>query len=190
MGARNAFIYNVDPSKILFLEGNAVDILSRYKDGILSKAIIKSSEKATENDQEEICNGYIITVCNALRNNIDCVFLSPPWGGMDYLKAGKSGYELSKCIRVRGLGGTDYDGNKLLSLASNASKNKKVVYFLPKNINGFHIGKSAWNAGYRNGIELEQNVLNGKLKTVTVYLTNFCARTSKQDKKDHGDKVD
>jgi hypothetical protein len=92
-------------------------------------------------------------------------------GGVDYLRSGNSGYELSKCIKVKGADQVECDGVNLLSLAATAARDQNVVYFLPKNINGFDIGKAAWKNGYRNRIELEQNILNGKLKTVTVYLS-------------------
>jgi len=99
------------------------------------------------------------------------------------------------------------DGDELLALASgsnieretyttnkenqeqimNNGQNRMVVYFLPKNLNGFSLGSAALNAGYgsstmytgkgeennkfrNNFIEIEQNMLNGKLKTVTGYL--------------------
>jgi len=179
MAANNASIYGVDPSRILFVEGNAVEVLALYKDGKMSDSS-KSKDINTPdavNATKEICKGYTICGYDLLPSNIDCVFLSPPWGGMDYLKAGNSGYELSKCIKVNGADPSNdksgCDGDELLSLSAIAAKNKSVVYFLPKNVNGFNIGMSAWNVGYRKGIEMEQNMLNGKLKTVTVYLTEY-----------------
>lgn len=177
MAANNAFVYNVDPSKILFIKGNAIDILGFYSNGGIESKMKKESDDVneSENCQDETCNGYKISGKSSLRKNqnLDCVFLSPPWGGMDYLHAGNSGYELSKCIKVKASDNVIYNGDDLLSMASGASKSKAVVYFLPKNLDGFNIGKSAWNVGYRHGIELEQNLLNGKLKTVTAYLNGF-----------------
>jgi len=47
-----------------------------------------------------------------------------------------------------------------------------VAFFLPRNVDGRSYGRAAWNAGYRGKIELEQNVINGKLKTVTAILNS------------------
>ena len=172
MAANNASIYNVEPSKIVFIEGNAIDILRLYENGNMADPIVP---KEKSNVNREDCHGYtIISGNNSLPTRIDCVFLSPPWGGVDYLKVGNANYELSKCIKIASGNPqnetAECDGESLLDISSNAAKKKSVVYFLPKNVNGFNIGKSAWKIGYRTGIEMEQNFLNGKLKTVTVYL--------------------
>jgi len=169
MAAKNASIYGIDPSRIIFIEGNAVEVLGRYQNGELSTS--KFDASAVSTDKYE---GYSIGGYELLPPTIDVVFLSPPWGGMDYLKVGNAGYSLSKCITVdascNGEGAT-INGDELLALSANAAKHKSVVYFLPKNVNGVNIGLSAWNHGYRSGLEIEQNLLNGKLKTISVYLS-------------------
>eukprot|EP01083_Nonionella_stella_P026620 73321_1 len=169
MAAKNASIYGIDPSRIVFIEGNAVEVLGRYQKGGLSKSNCDASVVSTEKYE-----GYSIGGYELLPPTIDVVFLSPPWGGMDYLKVGNSGYSLSKCITVdascNGEGAT-INGDELLALSANAAKHKSVIYFLPKNVNGVNIGLSAWNHGYRSGLEIEQNLLNGKLKTISVYLS-------------------
>lgn len=174
MAANNASIYKVNPSKILFVEGNAIDVLRAYKNGSILKRLLKSSDEV-DRAQNEIHKGYTISGYDALPDRIDSVFLSPPWGGMNYLQAGNSGYQLSTCIKIIGTNAANDEegcnGVDLLAMSSKAAKDKNVIYFLPKNVNGFDIGKAAWNIGYRNGVELEQNLLNGKLKTVTVYFT-------------------
>jgi trimethylguanosine synthase len=53
-----------------------------------------------------------------------------------------------------------------------------VAYFLPRNIDGILIGKSAVAAGYWGSIELEMNYVNNKLKTVTAYFGPFCFKDS------------
>jgi hypothetical protein len=98
------------------------------------------------------------------------IFLSPPWGGMDYVKVGKRNYTLS-CIKVDGnTPSTSIDGDSLLSFAASALGQKPLALFLPRNINGIAMGESAVKVGYSGPIVLEQNILNGKLKTVTAYL--------------------
>ena len=86
------------------------------------------------------------------------------------MKSGNAGFELATCITINaGDDSKAIDGKELLELSASAAKNKSVIYFLPKNVNGFDIALASWNAGYRN-MEMEQNCVNGKLKTITVYL--------------------
>jgi trimethylguanosine synthase len=144
----NASIYGVQ-QKLLLVHGNAYDVLSRYKDGSLIES--ESTKK------------------HKLPASIDVIFLSPPWGGLDYGTVGKHGFDLT-CIKIDGVGGKQFDGEKLLQCAAKALGNKPIAYFLPKNINGVAFSASALKAGYTTPIVMEQNVLNGKLKTVTSYL--------------------
>ena len=144
----NASIYGVQ-QKLLLVHGNAFDVLSRYKDGRLIEGGSTKKYK--------------------LPASIDAIFLSPPWGGIDYGAVGKHGFDLS-CIKIDGKDGRQVDGEKLLQCATKALGNKAIAYFLPKNINGVAFSISALKAGYTTPIVMEQNVLNGKLKTVTAYL--------------------
>ena len=76
MAANNASIYGVEPTKIVFVEGNAVDVLGFYNDGVIREGI---SSREKENARDEVCCGYTISGYKALRDRIDSVFLSPPW---------------------------------------------------------------------------------------------------------------
>jgi len=162
MAANNASKYGVDPSKLLFVEGNAIEVLKMYSNG-------SNTSSSTDANCAETCHGYTIAGYQKLPPSIDSVFLSPPWGGVEYLNSGNDGFTLAACIKIKAADDEESDGKKLLALAAAAAKNKGVIYFLPKNINGFDIGLAAWATGYRN-VEMEQNYLNGKLKTITVYL--------------------
>lgn len=152
----NASIYGVQ-DKLLLVHANALDVLANYVDGKLEPS---NQAASLEND------GL------SLPSAIDTIFLSPPWGGMDYGNIGKHGYNLT-CIKIlteTGGEGSCCDGEELLQHATRALGLKSIAYFLPKNINGEFFAKSAHRAGYRSPIVMEQNVLNGKLKTVTAYL--------------------
>lgn len=144
----NASIYGVQ-EKLLLVHGNAYEVLSRYKDGKLIKPESKTKHH--------------------LPTSIDVIFLSPPWGGIDYGKVGKHGFDLT-CIKIDGVDGRQFNGEELLQFAVKALGKKEIAYFLPKNINGIAFSVSALKAGYTAPIVMEQNVLNGKLKTVTSYL--------------------
>jgi trimethylguanosine synthase len=147
----NAAIYGVE-TKLLLVHGNAFEVLSRYNGGKLVES------NGTTNDDTA-----------SLPTTIDVVFLSPPWGGMKYEKVGKHGYDL-KCIKIDAGNGTTRDGEFLLQSVGVACGHKAVGYFLPRNINGTSIARSVLRAGFSGPVVLEQNVVNGKLKTVTSYL--------------------
>ncbi|XP_005461591.1 trimethylguanosine synthase isoform X1 [Oreochromis niloticus] len=84
----------------------------------------------------------------------DVVFLSPPWGGPDYLTA--------EVFDVRTM--MEPDGFEIFRLAKLISDN--IVYFLPRNVD---MDQVASLAGPGGKVEVEQNFLNNKLKTVTAY---------------------
>ena len=68
------------------------------------------------------------------------------------------------------------NGVDLLKLASKVSDRNIVVYFLPKNMNEISLGRAAYRSNYRGlSVELERNVLNGKLKTVTAFIGPDCS---------------
>jgi len=108
-------------------------------------------------------------------------------------EAGKSGFDIVTSIVVESsccLGDdkpdSDVDmstttavntnGGELLSLTAKAvlndesTKQKGVIaYFLPRNTDGIILGQSAISSDIKGSFEMEQNVVNGKVKTVTTY---------------------
>merc|ERR1712130_1033823 len=117
--------------------------------------------------ETEIIKGYKVGGVDLLPQRLDAIFMSPPWGGPNYMAMGKKGY-LLQSIKLPSWDKTTINGEDLLLMAKSACKQKVVIYFVPRTINGNEVGKSAFKAGYRD-IEIEKNVLNGKLKTVTIY---------------------
>ncbi|NXP91938.1 TGS1 synthase, partial [Passerina amoena] len=81
----------------------------------------------------------------------DVVFLSPPWGGPDYATAEIFDIQSMICP----------DGYPLQAKITN-----NIVYFLPRNAD---INQVASLAGPGGKVEIEQNFLNFKLKTITAY---------------------
>uniref|UniRef100_A0A8C4QXS6 Trimethylguanosine synthase n=1 Tax=Eptatretus burgeri TaxID=7764 RepID=A0A8C4QXS6_EPTBU len=84
----------------------------------------------------------------------DVVFLSPPWGGPDYLAADT--FDL-QCIMAPG-------GFEIFNIGRQISNN--IAYFLPRNAD---INQITSLAGPGGKVEVEQNFLNSKLKTITAY---------------------
>lgn len=152
MAANNASIYGVEPSKMLFIEADSTMILQKYyKDGILLH--VDSDYNENEKVETETFKGFKIGGVSILPSHLDAVFMSPPWGGMNYLSTGKLGY-LLKSISLKSADGISIDGEDLLFMARNACRLKYVAYFLPRNINGHIAAKAAFKAGYRD-IEVE-----------------------------------
>lgn len=89
----------------------------------------------------------------------DCVFLSPPWGGPDYLNM-----EVYNIQHIQPLG-----GKELVHFTfTNVCKN--VILCLPRNINPYHIVELTKKY---DQVEVEYNSINGKLKTITCYFHNL-----------------
>nr|XP_057947308.1 trimethylguanosine synthase isoform X2 [Doryrhamphus excisus] len=84
----------------------------------------------------------------------DVVFLSPPWGGPDYLTADI--FDLKTMMEP--------DGFKIFHLAKQITDS--IVYFLPRNADMEQVASLAGPGGK---VEVEQNFLNNKLKTITAY---------------------
>lgn len=84
----------------------------------------------------------------------DVVFLSPPWGGPDYLSA--------DVFDIRTM--MEPDGFLIFEKARLISDD--IVYFLPRNADMDQIASLAGPGGR---VEVEQNFLNNKLKTITAY---------------------
>jgi len=89
------------------------------------------------------------------RLQADVVFLSPPWGGPEYLD--------QEVFDLQLMGGM-MDGFNVFSTASTVTEN--IAYFVPRNTN---VDQLASLAGPGGKVEVEQNLLNRKMKTITAY---------------------
>ncbi|XP_070775551.1 trimethylguanosine synthase [Enoplosus armatus] len=103
-------------------------------------------------DRIDFLQGDFLQLAPRLRG--DVVFLSPPWGGPDYLTA--EVFDIKTMMEP--------DGFEIFHLATLISDN--IVYFLPRNADMDQIASLAGPGGK---VEVEQNFLNNKLKTVTAY---------------------
>ncbi|XP_030374509.1 uncharacterized protein LOC115624063 [Scaptodrosophila lebanonensis] len=85
----------------------------------------------------------------------DVVFLSPPWGGPDYLR--QPSYDIEKCLQPVGAA-------QLLQLARQLSPN--VSCFFPRNANMQQLIRLA---GVGQQCEVEHNFLDTRLVAITAY---------------------
>ncbi|XP_056377911.1 trimethylguanosine synthase [Hyla sarda] len=93
-------------------------------------------------------------MCVARDLKADAVFLSPPWGGPDYVSA--ETFDIKTMMSP--------DGFEIFQLSQQITKN--IIYFVPRNTD---VEQVASLAGPGGQVEIEQNFLNKKLKTMTVY---------------------
>ncbi|KAF0693506.1 Aste57867_15532 [Aphanomyces stellatus] len=91
------------------------------------------------------------------RLHADVVFLSPPWGGPEYLT--------QKTFSLAEMRMGDHDGIELYHLAAAITPN--VAYFVPRNIDTKQV--RLLTTRQDEVCEVEYNHLNNKLKTVTIY---------------------
>lgn len=181
MAANNAAVYGINKEDIVFVHADAVEILYAYE---------KISRKSpvdipTRDKKHQLCSGFTMGGIELLPGHFDALFLSPPWGGLDYNignKYGKCGFDFKNITleskvqneEVDDNNLTTHNGEELLSLSVKAAIDESnqhglVVLFLPRNIDGISVSKIAATSGIKGSIELEQNVVNGKVKTVTAY---------------------
>uniref|UniRef100_A0A671MZT9 Trimethylguanosine synthase n=1 Tax=Sinocyclocheilus anshuiensis TaxID=1608454 RepID=A0A671MZT9_9TELE len=108
--------------------------------------------------QIEFVQGDFLQLAPHLRG--DMVFLSPPWGGPVYLSA--------DVFNIKTMMTPDGYPFSLTLLSKMISDN--IVYFLPRNADMEQIASLAGPGGK---VEVEQNFLNNKLKTITAYFGNL-----------------
>ena len=210
--AHNASIYEVKRDDIVFVHADVVEVLHQYRKGALrvigsnvngcmtSRIEARSDDEIPKNighSRYGRCAGFALGGMELLPENIDGIFLSPPWGGMSY---GKTTFKPSTSITVEssiseetleqdannnteGRGKTNLattvttNGAELLCIATKAVlddtrekyEDGMIAYFLPRNINGIATGHNAIASGVVGSFEMEQNVVCGKVKTVTAY---------------------
>lgn len=85
----------------------------------------------------------------------DVVFLSPPWGGPEYIK--DKTFDLNNIMDPIG-------GINLFKVAKGITDH--VAYFLPRNVDTMQL---AMLAGVGCSVEVEQNFLDRKLVALTAY---------------------
>ncbi|XP_048214309.1 trimethylguanosine synthase isoform X2 [Perognathus longimembris pacificus] len=111
---------------------------------------------------EFICGDFLL-LAPGLR--ADVVFLSPPWGGPDYATA--------ETFDIRTM--MSPDGFEIFRLSQKITNN--IVYFLPRNAD---VDQVASLAGPGGQVEIEQNFLNNKLKTITAYFGDLIRRPASE----------
>lgn len=93
-------------------------------------------------------------------NIIDVIFLSPPWGGINYFQTKQA--DISEF---------PLDCFKIFLYCINILKCRNIVYFLPRNTN---LEQILMMAGPGGKCKIEQNFLDHKLVALTAYYGDLC----------------
>mmetsp|Transcript_23931 Transcript_23931/g.27312 ORF Transcript_23931/g.27312 Transcript_23931/m.27312 type:complete len:212 (-) Transcript_23931:37-672(-) len=106
MAAHNASLYNIPHHKLVFVQADTLHVMDKcYADGRL--AIPKRQACQGPSTLFERCCGFLIGGLELLPDNIDVIFMDPPWGGVQYESLGKNGYDLVKNMKIP-YGGGEY----------------------------------------------------------------------------------
>ena len=84
----------------------------------------------------------------------EVIFLSPPWGGPEYINT--DSFNIKDDIPL--------DGFEIFNKCLEVTEN--IAYFVPRNTNLDQLMSLAGKEGY---VEVEQNILNRKIKSITAY---------------------
>ncbi|EFH70275.1 WW domain-containing protein, partial [Arabidopsis lyrata subsp. lyrata] len=145
--------------------GNAIQFASRRHYVIAIDLDPKKIDLAQHNaaiygvaDKIDFVKGDFFDLAHDLKAGT--VFLSPPWGGPDYLKV--STYDMKTMLRPR-------DGEALFKAAMNIAST--IIMFLPRNVDINQLAELALLTSPPWSLEasVEKNYLNGKLKAITAY---------------------
>lgn len=116
-------------------------------------------------DKIEFIVGSYFDLAKGLK--ADVVFLSPPWGGPDYMRK-DSIYDLEESLQP-------VPASKLMEDTRKITKN--IAVYLPRNSNSKQL---AFLAGPGNAVEIEQNFLDRKLIALTAYYGDLVQNQSIQ----------
>jgi RNA cap guanine-N2 methyltransferase len=198
MCLNNCRVYQVPIHKVLFVVADADWLLSQYQGGQLKPAAAAKTE-TSQALQDYVFVSQATDAKSILPSRLDRIFTSPPWGGPEYLNvksfcvrqhlvldngAGEtySGVQLLQ----RAMGAVEWphavtntdsavdatvpdtavaDGNTCEPLLQ-----PRVAILLPRNTHGGALARAVSPGRSTGVLELEQNMVNGKFKTITAYL--------------------
>ncbi|WWC95767.1 hypothetical protein V866_002633 [Kwoniella sp. B9012] len=132
-------------------------------------------------DRIEFIHGDFVTFAKSFVANtkgreetVDVVFLSPPWGGIDYLNTPSSTYPLSSILPI--------PGDELFELCTTLTPN--IAYYLPRNTDLKELSTLArtiqgedpdGRGRNREWVEVEEEWVGEKLKAITAYFGGLVA---------------
>ncbi|KAM3377582.1 trimethylguanosine synthase [Capsicum galapagoense] len=103
----------------------------------------------------EFIVGDFFQLAPSLKGNV--VFLSPPWGGPEYRSKESFTLDLLK----------PKNGYSLFQVAQSIAPN--VIMYLPRNVELLQVEELSWLSSPPLKVEIEENMLHGRLKSITAY---------------------
>lgn len=147
--------------------GNAIQFAERSNHVIAIDINPKKIEYARHNakiygvdDRIDFITGDFFQLAPSLK--ADVVFLSPPWGGPDYVKVKK--YDIQYMLKPK-------DGFSLFKAAQMIAPN--IIIFLPKNVDLNQLAELSLLSHPSLALEVEKNYVNGNLKAITAYYSDI-----------------
>lgn len=111
--------------------------------------------------QCEFIHGDFMSLMKSLQDRrVDAVFLSPPWGGIEY-----------KNIKKYSLNSMQPNGFDVVHLCRKHITNN-IAFLMPRNIDLEEVSKKFLDKNYPE-FECEQNMVGTKTKTITLYFGNL-----------------
>uniref|UniRef100_A0A3B4AGA6 Trimethylguanosine synthase n=1 Tax=Periophthalmus magnuspinnatus TaxID=409849 RepID=A0A3B4AGA6_9GOBI len=152
----NAIQFALSGSRVLAVDIDPVRLdLTRHNAAVYGVA-----------DRMDFIQGDFLQLAPRLRG--DVVFLAPPWGGPAYLNADV--FNIQTMMEPDGYPLYIFQKAKLIS--------DNIVYFLPRNADMDQIASLAGPGGR---VEVEQNFLNNKLKTITAYFGDLIKSSGSEE---------
>lgn len=113
--------------------------------------------------------GDFFQIIETIKFPVDCIFLSPPWGGPNYLH--QNVYSLAN-MRPNGFE---------IFRAAKEHVSSNIAFLLPRNIDRDELDSLL---APNESLEIEQNLINNKLKTVTSYFGNLVQIKTETEEKE------
>lgn len=131
-------------------------------------------------DKIQFIIGDIFSVYPMLK--ADVVFMSPPWGGPEY--------SIDKVYTIESMCNDHFGGGYgIFNIVKNIAPN--IAFHMPKTTNILEVGfiiikisgvrynlkiitfQCLWMANYFGKVEIQQNIINGKLNSITAFYGDF-----------------
>lgn len=123
-------------------------------------------------DRCEFILGDFLDIMKSLGDRkIDAVFLSPPWGGLEY-----------KNIDSYSLGDMQPNGFNLVHSCRKYLTNN-IAFLMPRNVNQNELKRNLLSREHQD-FELEENKVGAKIKTITVYFGDLVDSSAPTDEDD------
>ncbi|CBQ70328.1 conserved hypothetical protein [Sporisorium reilianum SRZ2] len=143
----NARVYGVE-DRITFVHGDSIELLKRLNEW-----------RAGEQKDGEVWKGITASDMAA----VQAVFLSPPWGGVDYAQPAPT-YSLASILPL--------DGSSLFTHVHTAFATTNIAYYLPRNTALSELSRLAASlTPPQSAVKVEYNYVNygSKLSSLTAY---------------------